>query len=97
MADQFIAMNYFSTEFMELTMTRKFSGSPENLRIRLKELGAVIKSSRKIHHGTQLSTECGAKVNLFNTGTLQFQGRDPKRIEQLWDAASNDAEARNAN
>lgn len=66
-------------------MPRKFSGSNESLRERLKQLGFEIIQERKVAYGFQFTTVCQTKIILYHNKTLLFQGPNPRSLEQAWE------------
>ena len=78
-------------------MPRKFSGSNESLRERLKKLGFEIIHDREVAHGHLFTTSCSNKIVLYANGTLLFQGPNPRKLEQAWenqDGAGAEPEAK---
>ena len=73
-------------------MKRKFNGTKRELIARLKLLGIDIIDERNIAHANQLTTRCGAKINLYQTKTLLFQGQHGLEIERRWEEGEADSD-----
>lgn len=73
-------------------MKRKFDGTIRELIARLELLGIEVVDERKIKYSHQLTTKCGAKINLYQTKTLLFQGQHALEIEERWEEGEVDSD-----
>lgn len=67
----------------------------EQVRKILAENGFVVKSEEALSNGTgtKLKLESGQQVNVFNTGTVNVQGKKPDAVRSLFPASSDEGSA----
>lgn len=56
-----------------------------NIRLRrMEQAGYTIAFTKPIAYGTQVRTECGSIINMYDTGNVLFQGVQNRMIKSFW-------------